>query len=277
LSSVFHYFTHIITKFQSFFNEMDDIDLNLWVLEPSLPSRRSCNERRIALREGLSIHLVFDPEHPRSSPISMRLSGTAKDIQELRNAYQNYVIIATNKNSSCESKNDEEKDGDRRNNNDTSAPLPTITKSITNLDDSRPHQDHHQQQKLEEEDKKKHWTEDLSIRLNLEACFGFSLPSPASTAKEDFVGECGICYSHRLPIGDGGGDENDHHLVNGGTRKKLSLFPSIICSNSSCSRHYHESCLLEWLHSLPNVKVRFDRIHGICPYCCGDISVKFSN
>ncbi len=225
----FLYFIQIINKFQSFWEEMDDIDANLWILEPSLPSRRSSCERRIALREGVGIHLTIDHEHPRSPPLSMRLSGTSKDIKELRKSYQRYVLDS---NKISPSYNDNEKDS-----------------------------------------KTKQWDEKISIRSNLEICFGFTLPSPASSLKSDFVGECGICYSHRLPTATLFDDEQQEGHTAGGQ----SQFPNILCSNSSCSRHYHESCLLEWLHSLPNVKVRFDRIHGTCPYCCESISVKLTS
>ena len=220
ISKIFLQYAKIIQTFQPFWNEMDDIDKNLWVLEPSLPSRRSCSERRIALREGLSITLVIDPQRPRQSPLSMRLSGGGKDIHELRKMYQHYVS----------------------------------EKALENDNDDEDHQHH--------------WDETQSIRQNLEQCFGFELPSPESTNKTDFVNECGICYSHRLPINEG--QEQEKELLN-----NSSLFPTIICGNSSCSRHYHESCLLEWLHSLPDAKVMFDRIHGSCPYCCESISAKF--
>jgi len=214
----FLYFVQIVSSYQQFWDEMDDIDTNLWVLEPSLPSRRSSFERRIAMSEGVGIHLTFDPDHPRSPPLSMRLSGTSNDIKELRKAYQGYVI------------------------------------DINKIPPS---------EGFGKDPSKIQWDGKISIRSNLELCFGSPLPSPASSVESEFVGECGICYSRCLPTGI----DDDH---------QQSQFPNILCSNSNCSRCYHESCLLEWLQSLPNVKVRFDRIHGTCPYCCESISVKIT-
>lgn len=36
------------------------------------------------------------------------------------------------------------------------------------------------------------------VRANLEATLGLKLPSPATTTKEDYSADCGICYSYRL-------------------------------------------------------------------------------
>ena len=112
----------------------------------------------------------------------------------------------------------------------------------------------------------KRWSKERSIRENLELWFGSPLPSPLSssaTDKSDFLVECGICYTHRLPTEDSNTDEGP--------------LPEVKCGNLSCSRHYHESCLFEWLHSLPTARVSFDRIFGSCPYCLQGISVKTLN
>mmetsp|Transcript_1596 Transcript_1596/g.3667 ORF Transcript_1596/g.3667 Transcript_1596/m.3667 type:complete len:166 (+) Transcript_1596:1-498(+) len=117
----------------------------------------------------------------------------------------------------------------------------------------------------------KRWSETRSVRENLELWFGSSLPSPLSpstTEKSDYLVECGICYAHRLPTEE---DDNDPDSKGEGP------LPEVKCSNSSCNRHYHESCLFEWLHSLPTARVSFDRIFGACPYCCEPVSVKIAN
>ena len=113
----------------------------------------------------------------------------------------------------------------------------------------------------------KYWSEKRSIRENLEVWFGSPLPSPLSPSTEisDFLVECGICYTHRLPTIDSNGNTEDGPL------------PEAKCSNPSCNRHYHESCLFEWLHSLPTARVSFDRMFGSCMYCCEPVSVKILN
>jgi len=209
-------FMESISALQMFWNELDDIDENTWVLEPYLPSKRRCRERRIALCTGLSIHFTVDPENPRSVPLVMRFIGSSHDLNDLRNLYQSYISLedvnAVSSNKCC-------------------------------------------------------WSESLSIRDNLERCFHLVLPSRnngQNNNTSDFIVECGVCYSHAIPIDDDGNGSG------------TTLIPNITCSNSNCARCYHESCLLEWLQSSPGASTRFGRIFGQCPYCCESISVKTS-
>ncbi len=220
LPSIFGSFATMISKLQPFWREMDDIDSNCLVLEPSLPARRSCVERRIALSETISIYLEFDPQSPQSPPLSMRLSGTSEETLQLRKTYQNYVIGR------------EREEGDVKESNESS------------------------------------WDDQKNVRSNLEECFDLSLPSPVTDQNLDFNNECGICYSYRL-FTEGEDDKQDHLIEN-------DVYPNILCRNPSCGRKFHKSCLLEWLQSLPNAKVSFDRIHGTCMYCCEPISVRTS-
>ena len=214
---IFSQFQTILHTYGPFWDEMDDIDTNAWVLEPSLPAPRSCVERRIALRVGLSIFLIIDPQNPRNVPVSMRMIGMVQDIHQLRTSYQRYVASAE---ETFENKSD-------------------------NKDENV-------------------WSNSLSVRSNLERCFGIQLPSPSTTEKSDFLVECGICYAHRLPLHDPSNEsENDNTTI-----------PNETCVNPSCARSYHQSCLFEWLQSLPSAKISFDRIFGTCPYCCEPISVK---
>ena len=107
------------------------------------------------------------------------------------------------------------------------------------------------------------WDESRSIKANLEACLGFVLPSPETTEKADYVSECGICYAHRLPAENGSDGDG--------------AIPDAMCGNPSCARSYHETCLFEWLHSLPDARVSFDRVFGTCPYCSESLSVRVLN
>ncbi len=248
LPSIFHHFQTTITKLQPFWQEMDDIDSNCLILEPSLPARRSYVERRIALSESISIHLVFDPENPRSSPLSMRLSGAAsEEILLLRKAYQNYVTRGKN-------------DG-----------MSKIPRSKMNQNDEN-NSDLPYGGEVNDNNQRRMtgWDDQIGIRTNLERCFDLTLPSPINRDENlDFVNECGICYSHHLLDVD---DHEDHNHA--GPSHGDSTYPNISCSNKNCERKYHKTCLLEWLQSLPNAKVSFDRIHGTCMYCCEPISVK---
>ena len=232
-------FDKALERFQPLFMELDDLDNNLWILEPSLPARRCSLERRIALWEGgASMVIVFDPENVRGVPVIVRflgvtmatMSAAAKaaggsddgnsTVVDWRTSFSNFVAEDNEKTDTNKMKE----------------------KSTTNATTDT-----------------KRWSEKRSIRENLEIWFGSPLPSPLapSNEKSDFLVECGICYTHRLPTEDGSESE---------------ALPEEKCSNPSCSRHYHESCLFEWLNSLPTARRSFDRVFGSCPYCMESLS-----
>jgi hypothetical protein len=240
LAAVVTEFIRIVSTYQTLWDDLDDIDANAWVLEPSLPARRSCMERRLALTSGISVHFALDPDNPRSIPLAMRFIGSSKDMGELRSAYQVYISF-------------DESAAPRGGVEDAEEGTTSIsTGNKTAEDDANDGK----------ESGRKIWSEDLSTRGNLERCFGFSLPSPATTEKTDYLVECGVCYAHRISATD---DETE------------TIIPNIPCGNSSCGRSYHESCLSEWLHSIPGAKISFGRIFGQCPYCCDSISVKIAS
>ena len=233
------HFEHTINNYQTLFDELDDLDSNLWILEPTLPARRSYVERRIALWEGgASVVIVLDHEKPRGVPVMVRFLGVSTATIKAFGGSNTSGSIAEWRASFTEFVAEEEKDGGKTTQQDTGA--------------------------------KKRWSEERSIRENLELWLGSSLPSPLSTEKSDYLVECGICYSHRLPTMTGEGDNENENDEEG-------PIPEEKCSNPQCNRYYHESCLFEWLHSLPTARVSFDRIFGSCPYCCESVSVKVLN
>jgi len=222
-----------VTMYQPLFNELDELDSNVWVLEPSLPARRCSVERRIALWEGgASLVIVLDPEKPRAPPVLVRFVGlTAAATKAAQNAGG---------------------DGSAKNRIDWSASFAQFVAEGGN-----------------EDDYSQRWSETRSVKENLEHWFGAPLPSPLSSVKSDFLVECGICYTHRLPI-------DDTAMIDDPNSEEGAL-PDVKCSNAACNKHYHESCLFEWLHSLPTAKNSFDRIFGSCPYCCETVSVSTAN
>ncbi|XP_017877086.1 E3 ubiquitin-protein ligase FANCL, partial [Ceratina calcarata] len=48
--------------------------------------------------------------------------------------------------------------------------------------------------------------------------------------------------------------------------------PDKICNNNKCRRHFHTSCLLQWLQTIAGNHVVFDHIYGSCPNCRENIS-----
>jgi hypothetical protein len=119
------------------------------------------------------------------------------------------------------------------------------------------------------------WNDAVSVRKNLECCLGVSLqvtsafsPTGRCDNESDMpemeelnsAKECGVCYTTELE-----GEDT-------GLPGSYTELPSITCDNDCCNRTYHESCLQEWLESLPSSRVAFDTLLGECPYCQGPIS-----
>ncbi|KXJ30062.1 E3 ubiquitin-protein ligase FANCL [Exaiptasia diaphana] len=67
LKELHHQFEQALTNYQEFWDMMDEIDQNTWVLEPDHP-QRACTTRRIALGNNSSIHIDINPLHPRLLP-----------------------------------------------------------------------------------------------------------------------------------------------------------------------------------------------------------------
>lgn len=96
------------------------------------------------------------------------------------------------------------------------------------------------------------WNEEITLLENLQALLGITFPSPATTKKEEFNVECGICYSYRMEL----------------------EIPDEVCSDTRCGQAFHRTCLYEWLRALPSSRQSFNTIFGECPYCEKAITVK---
>ncbi|EEC19392.1 E3 ubiquitin protein ligase FANCL, putative [Ixodes scapularis] len=96
------------------------------------------------------------------------------------------------------------------------------------------------------------WDPSVSISANLSALLGFEVPSRENATSEEVDCTCGICYSFLL---DG-------------------AVPDKLCQNSRCSRPFHQSCLSEWMRSLPMVRQNFNMFFGECPYCSEPMSCR---
>ena len=229
LVHVFKCFESNILKLQKLWHELDDIDTNTLVLEPSLPARYSCVQRRIAIQSNISMRFEISIDHlmisNSTSPISyFRFIGPpSSTINELKDKFHKFIKE-----------------------NNKKSPL----------------------NQMNEKDQVFQWNKELSIRQNLINCFG-PLPSPVTIEREEYVIECGICYSHRLPISNGT-NSNDEHNHN----SEKYFLPDESCRNPKCARSYHKSCLYEWLNSLTSTRISFDQIFGNCPYCGDPMSVQ---
>jgi len=127
------------------------------------------------------------------------------------------------------------------------------------------------------------WNPARSVRSNLEAVLGVTLPlrsqqqqsgQGGQAGEETFLAECGICYSYALRgsvegsgVGGGGG---------GGGGEQQSSIPDQACPNPRCGRMYHNPCLAEWLQAVPSSRTSFGTTFGSCPYCGEMLSTKSS-
>ncbi|CAK4134703.1 unnamed protein product [Aphanomyces euteiches] len=99
------------------------------------------------------------------------------------------------------------------------------------------------------------WKASDSIRKNLERVLQMRFPSAkTAVAAEALAQECGICYTHRLD----------------------DRIPDRVCESVNCARPFHDSCLVEWLQSIPTSRKSFGTIFGSCPYCREPISTKWT-
>jgi E3 ubiquitin-protein ligase FANCL len=78
-------FRDILTLFEPFWNEMDDLDSNSWVIEPEQHSF-SITTRRIVLPNRCSLQLQIDPRRPRAIP-ECKLIGADAVVGPLRDCF----------------------------------------------------------------------------------------------------------------------------------------------------------------------------------------------
>ena len=82
VEDVYRSFTAIVDKYQDFWNVLDGIDNDTWVIEPN-PGTRDIPRRRIVLSEGASIIINIDPLQPNSLPRCTFL-GSSDTVQPLQ-------------------------------------------------------------------------------------------------------------------------------------------------------------------------------------------------
>uniref|UniRef100_UPI003590102B E3 ubiquitin-protein ligase FANCL-like isoform X1 n=1 Tax=Myxine glutinosa TaxID=7769 RepID=UPI003590102B len=82
LESVLTQASDAMDALTAFWDEMDEIDQNTWVLEPERPTRGD-TIRRLALGNNASLHMEVDPRHPRMFP-ECRLLGPEHVVTPLK-------------------------------------------------------------------------------------------------------------------------------------------------------------------------------------------------
>jgi E3 ubiquitin-protein ligase FANCL len=80
-------FLEEIANYQLFFNELENLHANCWVLEPDRVNY-AVSILRIALEKGVSLLIHLNPKFPRDSPLVMRLQGNESRIQPFNRLIQ---------------------------------------------------------------------------------------------------------------------------------------------------------------------------------------------
>ncbi|GIL56409.1 hypothetical protein Vafri_11774 [Volvox africanus] len=127
--------------------------------------------------------------------------------------------------------------------------------------------------------------------------------------EEPLMAECPICMMYLLPLGDNGDESEgaagygDGSLMDGfddgggeagcamqavrsrraagvndagcaGGGGGAGLVPDVACPTPACGLAFHTPCLAEWLRSLPDTRVSFNKLFGRCPFCSNPITVR---
>ncbi|EDV21617.1 uncharacterized protein TRIADDRAFT_59799 [Trichoplax adhaerens] len=87
----YHYFCEAIELCQAFFDVMDEIDKNTWVLEPQKASRAS-KERRFCLGKNISVQIDVNPYYPSTIP-QYRFFGTDHNVSLLKQKLNNNLQL----------------------------------------------------------------------------------------------------------------------------------------------------------------------------------------
>lgn len=90
LKVIYENFVALIEKLQNFFNVMDSLDCNCWILDPDKPSKKDCY-RRIGLDINVSMTITIDPWSNASIP-NLQFLGPERLVQGFRqNVAENLI------------------------------------------------------------------------------------------------------------------------------------------------------------------------------------------
>ncbi|XP_028398537.1 E3 ubiquitin-protein ligase FANCL-like [Dendronephthya gigantea] len=82
LESIYNEFSKVVLSYDVFWNVMDEIDQNCWILEPENPTRADAS-RRIALGNNTSLLVRINVQHPTTMP-ECHLMGADSVVMKLR-------------------------------------------------------------------------------------------------------------------------------------------------------------------------------------------------
>ncbi|XP_071442041.1 E3 ubiquitin-protein ligase FANCL [Hetaerina americana] len=85
-SQFYETFVEAVDKLQDFWNVMDDIDADCWVIDPEQPKRKD-TYRRIIIETNVSLYLNIDPFDPHKRP-DVTFIGSERTVMPFRNSLQ---------------------------------------------------------------------------------------------------------------------------------------------------------------------------------------------
>jgi E3 ubiquitin-protein ligase FANCL len=90
LADVVQQFQRAFEKYQDLWLQLDDLDQNVWILEPERPTY-STSMRRIALGNHCSLQITIDPKRPRGVPDQCKFFGADSIIHPLRQTFNKNI------------------------------------------------------------------------------------------------------------------------------------------------------------------------------------------
>ncbi|GIY57127.1 hypothetical protein CDAR_466731 [Caerostris darwini] len=91
LLMMFTVFQETLAMYSQFWDIMDELDKNTWILEPEIPSRKDCR-RQIALASGISLLIVVNPLIPTSVPVCHYL-GPERVVEPVRAKFNKNIHL----------------------------------------------------------------------------------------------------------------------------------------------------------------------------------------
>ncbi|XP_037072379.1 E3 ubiquitin-protein ligase FANCL-like [Pollicipes pollicipes] len=82
LLDLFQRFEEAVERYQAFWNALDAVDAELWVVDPERPARRD-QRRRLVISGQLSLEVTVEPLYPTAVP-GCRFLGAEAAAAELR-------------------------------------------------------------------------------------------------------------------------------------------------------------------------------------------------
>ncbi|KAM9944590.1 hypothetical protein ACTFIT_009300 [Dictyostelium discoideum] len=221
-------------EYQEFFNFMEEIDSESWVLEPINP-RRSSIFRRIAIGNGCSICFEVNPNQPRIAPYKVDFIGPSSKTQPLHQLW--------NKKYSAQQW------FERSSPIDNFQKMLELSFPLKSMDNTL--------------------IEEIIIQCSI--CYTHHLPQ---NLQQETNNNNNNNNDNDNNNDNNNNNNNNNKLDNENNIKSMTSLPNVTCNNLKCSKQFHYHCISEWLFSLPTTVIGSSSINGPCPYCSSKMTIE---